>query len=113
MCTRRFTDLPFLVTLREREDGTYAGDAFLRSSDLGATDENAEWRTVVLDERSGEPAVPNGTIGDRWGEQGKGSWNLDLEGIEPVLTLLGRHDEAVEVTLPRFDGGETEVQVSR
>ncbi len=105
---RRFTDLPFLVTLREREDGTYGGDALLRSSDLGADDENAEWKTVVLDARSGEPAVPNGTIGDRWGEQGKGSWNLDLEGIEPALTLLGRHDEAVEVTLPRFDGGETE-----
>ena len=105
---RRFTDLPFLVTLREREDGTYVGDALLRASDLGADDENAEWKTVVLDARNGEPAVPNGTIGDRWGEQGKGSWNLDLEGIEPVLTLLGRHDETVEVTLPRFDGGETE-----
>ncbi len=82
--TRRFTDLPFLVTLREREDGTYAGDAFLRSSDLGATDENAEWRTVVLDERSGEPAVPNGTIGDRWGEQGKGSVAIALDWNRPA-----------------------------
>ena len=91
---RRFTDMPFLVTLREREDGSYAGDALLRSADLGGEEENAEWRTVVLDARDGDPAVPNGTIGDRWGERGEGSWNLDLEGIEPLLTLLGRHDEA-------------------
>jgi len=105
---RRFTDMPFLVTLREREDGTYAGDALLRSADLGGTEENAEWRTVVLDARDGEPAVPNGTIGDRWGERGEGRWNLDLEGIEPALTLLGRHEKTVEVTLPRFDGGESE-----
>jgi nitrate reductase / nitrite oxidoreductase, alpha subunit len=105
---RRFTDLPVLVTLREREDGEVVPDAFLRAGDLGDAGEHADWRTVVLDERSGDPAVPNGSIGDRWGEEGAGRWNLDLDGLEPALSLLGRHDEAAEVLLPRFDGGETE-----
>jgi nitrate reductase / nitrite oxidoreductase, alpha subunit len=105
---RRFTDLPCLVTLREREDGSLVPDAFLRAGDLGESGEHAAWRTVVLDERSGEYAVPNGTIGDRWGAEGAGRWNLDLGELRPALTLLGRHDETAEILLPRFDGGETE-----
>ncbi len=105
---RRFTDLPFLVTLRARPDGTHAGDRFLHAADLGDTSEHAEWKTVVWDEAADAPAVPNGSIGDRWGEQGTGRWNLELGDIAPALSLLGRHEELVEVALPRFDGGETE-----
>ena len=44
---RRYTDMPMLVALDEREDGSYAAGAFLRASDLGETGENAEWKTVV------------------------------------------------------------------
>ncbi len=105
---RRFTDLPFLVTLSERQDGTHAPGAMLRASDLGDGEENDEWRPMVLDAASGKPVAPNGTIGDRWGDRGEGRWNLDLGGVDPQLTLLGAHDETVEVTLPRFDGGGTE-----
>jgi nitrate reductase alpha subunit len=105
---RRYTDLPMLVTLRERDDGTRVADRFLRASDLGHGEENADWKTVVLDASRGEPVVPNGSIGHRWGEQNAGAWNLDLGEVDPVLTLLGNHDELVEVTLPRFEGGATE-----
>jgi nitrate reductase alpha subunit len=105
---RRFTDLPHLVTLREHEDGGFAPDAFLRASDLGSEDENAEWMTVVVDEETGEPVAPNGSVGHRWGDAGRGRWNLDLENVGPALTLYGHHDQAVEVTMPRFDDGETE-----
>lgn len=101
------TDLPFLVSLRER-DGAYAADRFLRASDLGETSEHAEWKTVVLDEATGAPAVPNGSLGFRWGEEGEGRWNLELGDIEPRLSMLGAHDELVEVDLARFDVGETE-----
>lgn len=60
---------------------------------------------VVLDEATGEPAVPSGSAGHRHGEPGR--WNLRLEGIEPALSLLDRADERVAVDLPRFDvGGE-------
>ena len=34
--------------------------------------------------------------------------NLDLQGADPLLTVYGRHDEAVPVDLPRFDAGRTE-----
>ncbi len=105
---RRYTDMPMLVTLEERPDGTWGAGRFLRASDLGEESENAEWKTVVYDRARGEAVVPSGSIGYRWGEEGAGRWNLNLDDVDPALTLLGDHDRAVEVLLPRFDGGETE-----
>ncbi len=105
---RRYTDMPMLVSLDQRPDGTWAAGRFLRASDLGEEGENAEWKTVVWDATRGEAVVPSGSIGFRWGEQGAGRWNLDLGQVDPALTLHGIGEEAVEVTLPRFDGGETE-----
>ncbi len=101
---RRFTDLPHLVTLDEHPDGegSVAG-RFLRASDLGDTGEHAEWRTVVVDEASGAAVVPNGGIGDRWGAEGAGRWNLELGDTTPALSLLGRHEQLVELRLPCFD----------
>ncbi|MGW3446574.1 nitrate reductase subunit alpha [Streptomyces sp. NPDC001076] len=105
---KKFTDLPFLVTLTER-DGAYVPDKFLRATDLGRRGEGAEWKTVVLDAASGRAVVPNGSLGFRWTDTGKGRWNLELDAIEPQLTLYGSEVAAgVEVLLPRFDtdGGE-------
>jgi nitrate reductase / nitrite oxidoreductase, alpha subunit len=105
---RRFTDMPLLVTLREREDG-FVPDRLLRASDLdgaGGEREHADWKPVVLDANTGAPAVPNGSVGHRYGEAGR--WNLRLDGIEPVLTLLDRAEQRVAVDLPRFDTGEGE-----
>ncbi|MGW4894824.1 nitrate reductase subunit alpha [Kitasatospora sp. NPDC004240] len=103
---RRFTDLPFLVTLADR-DGALVPDKFLRAADLDGTgggEEAPEWKLVVLDEVTGRPAVPNGSLGFRWTESGRGRWNLDLQDLRPRLSL---HEEAgaapVEVLLPRFD----------
>ncbi|HJS95273.1 MAG TPA: nitrate reductase subunit alpha [Solirubrobacteraceae bacterium] len=104
---RRFTDLPLLVTLREREDA-YVPDRFLRASDLGLGMENAEWKTVVLDERTGEPAVPGGAVGHRYGASDEGRWNLRLDGLEPALTVLDHAEYRVPVDLPRFDVGDGE-----
>ena len=100
---RRFTDLPLLVTLRKRGDG-FVPDRFLRASDLDlAGEEHPEWKTVVLDERTGEPVVPNGAVGHRHQTE-EGRWNLRLDGVEPALSLLGRDGvEHVAVDLPRFD----------
>jgi nitrate reductase alpha subunit len=106
---RRFTDMPLLVTLRERDGGGYVPDRLLRASDLpdsGGEPENAEWKPVVLDAATGAPAVPNGSVGHRYGEPGR--WNLRLDGIEPELTLFERATERVAVDTPRFDAGEGE-----
>jgi nitrate reductase alpha subunit len=105
---RTYTDLPFLVSLRERGGG-FVPDHFLTAADLGDAEDGAEWKTVVLDETTGEPAVPNGSLGFRWTEQGVGRWNLRLEGIRPALSLHGRPgSEALSVDLPRFDIGDGE-----
>jgi nitrate reductase alpha subunit len=103
---RSFTDLPLLVTLRE-QDGAYVPGRFLRASDLDTGEEHAEWKTVVLDEQTGWPTVPNGSSGHRY-QSDAGRWNLRLEGCEPALTMLGQKAaDAVEVVLPRFDGAGT------
>ncbi|MFI0720397.1 nitrate reductase subunit alpha [Streptomyces sp. NPDC021224] len=103
---RRYTDLPFLVTLAERE-GAYVPDKFVRAADLGgdeAGQDAAQWKTAVWDTASGVPTVPDGSVGFRWAESGQGRWNLDLGDIRPALTLLGTAGwEPAEVALPRFD----------
>ena len=53
----------------------YVPDRLLRASDLAGThaeQEHAEWKTVVLDERTGEPAVPNGSVGHRYAPSRRG-----------------------------------------
>ncbi|MGH8988900.1 MAG: molybdopterin-dependent oxidoreductase, partial [Acidimicrobiales bacterium] len=103
---RTYTDLPFLVTLKERGDA-YVPDHFLTAADLAGAEDAAEWKTVVFDEETGKPAVPNGSIGFRWNESGKGKWNLELGEIHPALSCHGSPGaEGVRVDLPRFDLGE-------
>lgn len=103
---RRYTDAPYLVTLEPHGEGLVPGK-FLTASDLGgepATAPRAEFKTVLLDQ-SGAPVVPNGSLGHRFTPEDEGSWNLDLAGITPPLSLADLADtsESVEVLLPRFD----------
>jgi nitrate reductase alpha subunit len=97
---KRYTDLPFLVSLTER-DGAYVPGRFLTATDLGDDGEAADWKTVLIDARTGEPVVPNGSVGFRYGPAGEGRWNLDLGAVDPLLTTHG--DGAVEVMLPQDD----------
>jgi nitrate reductase alpha subunit len=114
---RTYSDLPFLVRLEPPEEGYAAtsGGAgaaplvpgkFLTAADLAESgavvpDEEA-WKTVLLDVTTGEPVVPNGSMGFRYADSGKGRWNLDLEGVTPALTMAGDVAEPVEVLLPAF-----------
>ncbi|MEA5154160.1 nitrate reductase subunit alpha [Raineyella sp.] len=106
---KKYTDAPYLVALAEHTapDGTraYVPGKFLTAEDLPghAAEENAAFRTVMLD-RAGTPQVPNGSLGHRFGESGKGRWNLDLGDLDPALSVLetGAY-EPVELLLPRFD----------
>jgi nitrate reductase alpha subunit len=70
---QRFTDLPFVVTLKKTGE-RYVSDRFLRASDLHLEVQNADWKTVVYDSVKQAFVVPNGSIGFRWGETDH--WNL-------------------------------------
>ena len=105
---RKYTDMPMLVRLAFK-DGRLVPDRFLRASDLaGALGEvnNPEWKTLAIDERTGAVVCPQGSIGFRWGEQGK--WNLEERAggadTRLALTLKGREDEIVCVAFPYFGG---------
>jgi len=109
---KRYTDLPFLVTLEQRGEGAepvFAPGKFLTAADLGGDEalaENAAFKTVLLDASTGSPVVPGGSLGHRYGEAGAGKWNLDLAGVDPLLTALGGDGSPVVVQLPRFDTSE-------
>src|SRR5512141_1549458 len=109
---RKYSDLPMLVRLVPQE-GAYVPERLLRAAEfdqaLGETN-NPDWKTVALDEVTGEVVVPNGSIGFRWGEDGK--WNLeekDGAGRETTLRLglKGVHDEVAAVRFPYFGGAAT------
>ncbi len=103
---KRFTDLPFLVELQER-DGAFVPGKFVTAADIGletaAAPDDRHWQPVLMDARTGAPAAPNGTLADRWAPAGEGRWNLDLGGIDPLLTLYSDGAQSAEVLLPRFD----------
>ena len=111
--TKQFTDLPHLVCLEPSPDGSYRPGKFLVEGDLGGTSENAMWKPALIDAGTGEVRIPHGSIGDRFGEEGMGKWNLELGDIDPALSMYRDHQggtrEAVEVELPRFDAADGKV----
>lgn len=119
---KQYTDMPMLVRLRE-QDGTLVPDHFLRASHLDGSlgeSRHAEWKTLLIDDASGEVTAPNGSIGFRWtpGDDTAGRWNLELRDsqdgktIDPRLSLLGHEDTVAEVGFPYF-GGEHDALLRR
>ena len=90
---KRYTDLPFLLTLTPRGDG-YVPGKFLTAADLGDLEEGAEFKTVLVDSATGEPHVPNGSLGFRFGEAGEGQVEPRPRGrrpaADPVMTAPTR-----------------------
>ena len=117
--TRAYTDLPFLVTLDPVATGADGAVIFRPGKNLVAGDfendqsgsENAMFKPALWDAATNAPAIPNGTLGHRFGDEGLGKWNLDLGDLRPELTLLG--DEAVEIELPIFDSPDGSAQTVR
>ncbi|MDR2875236.1 MAG: nitrate reductase subunit alpha [Methylobacillus sp.] len=109
---RKYTDLPMQVMLRKHGDA-WVSDRFLRASDFdGALGEgnNPEWKTIVFDEKSQSFIVPNGSIGFRWGEEGR--WNLlpknaaNQQEIQAELSCIAHRDDVVSVGFPHFNPDE-------
>ena len=94
---KRFTDLPFLLFLDEEErDGeTVLPGRCVRFGSVGGN--NPEWKFVIHDRTRKGPAVPNGSIGSRYGEEG--TWNLEMRDcydradLDPVLSYADLGDE--------------------
>ncbi|PJB73004.1 MAG: nitrate reductase subunit alpha [Alphaproteobacteria bacterium CG_4_9_14_3_um_filter_47_13] len=105
---RTYTDMPFLVML-DKKDGHYVPGRMLRASDLDkdmGEKNNPEWKTVAFDENTGQPFAPLGSIGYRWGEDGK--WNIAPGKEKLQKTLLGSEDKVVSVAFPYFGGNTHE-----
>jgi len=105
----QYTDLPFLVTLVDGPGGTTVPGKFLTAADLGGAEAaapDAAFKTVLLDQDSGLPNVPNGSLGFRYNDDDAGKWNLDLQGVRPALSLADAASwarEASTVDLPVFE----------
>jgi nitrate reductase alpha subunit len=110
---RRYTDMSFLVRLVERH-GRLVPERLLRASELnGALGEtnNPDWKTVAIDEKTGELIAPLGSVGYRWGETAK--WNLEEKdghgrSTSLKLSLAGEGAEIAAVDFPYFGGRATE-----
>jgi len=104
---KQYTDLGMLITLVDHPDGHgLVPGKFLTAADLPATAEvsDAAFKTVVWDDATSGPAVPNGSMGYRYSEDGAGLWNLDLGEIRPALTLIEQADaQKVQISLPCFE----------
>ncbi|MXW48039.1 MAG: nitrate reductase subunit alpha [Gammaproteobacteria bacterium] len=106
---RRYTDMPMLVRLVEK-DGNLIPERLVRASDFVDSmgeENNPDWKSIAIDENSGNLVVPLGSVGFRWGEKGK--WNLetkDSSGSEVQLRLSNieqsARDDVVEVGFPYF-----------
>ena len=105
---KQYTDMPMLVRLTKKGE-TYVADRLLRAADFAdamGQSNNPDWKTVAIDSKTGAVVVPQGSVGFRWGEQGK--WNLeprDAAGRDVDLQLTmadGNATRTVDVGFPYF-----------
>lgn len=133
---RKYSDMPMLVRL-DRKGGSYIPGRQLRASDLAdnlGQNSHPDWKTVAIDENSGDLVVPNGSIGFRWTDEGSkatvkepgtdtgvthvedmetGRWNLEQRAgnrdvqLKLSLILDEDRDDVVGVDFPWFGGAAT------
>lgn len=105
---KHFADAPFLIELEE-SGGYYRAGRFLRANRINRyrNEEKGEWKFLVFDKLTDELRMPLGSIGHRWQEK-KGQWNLGMKdgsdgnAIEPMLTLLNKHEAVLRVSFTEF-----------
>ena len=96
----------------------YVSDRCLNASDFAdklGENNNPDWKTIVYDEKTKAYVVPNGSVGFRWGEEGR--WNLlpknaaNQQDIIAELTCINSKDAVVSVVFPHFTPDEDELLV--
>ncbi|SJN43631.1 Respiratory nitrate reductase alpha chain [Luteococcus japonicus LSP_Lj1] len=104
---KKYTDLSMLVRLEEHPEGHgLTASKFLVASDLPehASQSDAAFKTVMWDAASGRPVVPKGSMGFRHNAEDEGKWNLNLDGIDPALSVKDVEGaQGVEIALPCFE----------
>lgn len=110
--TKKYTNLPFLVTLRKDDKERYIPGRFLRASDVTGyeDEEHAEWKCLMMDARSGNVRMPGGSVGFRWEKKRRGRWNLKSQDagsgqeFDPLLTFLDVEHEEVRALFADYTG---------
>jgi nitrate reductase alpha subunit len=112
---RRYTDMPLLVKLVQR-DGRLVPDRFVRASDFDgnlAQANNPEWKTVGVDSITDRVVAPNGSVGFRWNQKAGedlGKWNIEQRDgasgadVQLRLSLIDHRDDVASVAFPYFGG---------
>lgn len=105
---KQYTDSPYLVEL-EKSGDHYKPGRLLRANRVSKyrDAENGDWKFLNIDEKTGEPVMPKGSMGHRWDTK-QSKWNMKAEdGIDdkpydPVLSFLNRNDATVQVEFTEF-----------
>lgn len=105
---KRYTDSPMLVHLDKNGD-IYSAGRMVRANEISKWKdiENGDWKFLAIDDINGEYVVPKGSMGYRWDKSG-GKWNMKYEcgetelKYDPVLTLLNKKDEVLQVEFTEF-----------
>jgi nitrate reductase / nitrite oxidoreductase, alpha subunit len=110
---RKYTDMPMLVRL-VKKDGNYVPERLIRASDIARNmgeKNNPEWKTLAIDANTKNIVTPQGSVGFRWGEDGK--WNLEEKNgkgeevkLQLSLILDDDHDAIADVAFPYFGNRE-------
>ncbi len=110
---RKYTDMPMLVRL-VKKDGHYVPERLIRASDIARNmgeKNNPEWKTLAIDANTKNIVTPQGSVGFRWGEDGR--WNLEEKNgkgeevkLQLSLILDDDHDTIAEVAFPYFGNRE-------
>lgn len=104
----KFTDSPFLVELEKAGDA-YTPGKLLRANRIEKfkSAENGDWKFLNIDKETGRLVCPRGSVGHRWDSK-DGNWStLPIDGednsdYDPLLTLLGLHDEVSMVEFVEY-----------
>ena len=110
---RENSDLPNLVQL-DNVNGKIVPGRYLRAADLDNNMNelnNPEWKTLAIDETTGDIVVPKGSIGFRWGQDG--SWNIESKDsrnhdVKLQLTFIDNKDAVEAVAFPYFASDDLE-----
>ncbi|GBD88281.1 respiratory nitrate reductase 1 alpha chain [bacterium BMS3Abin03] len=105
---KKYTDSPYLVELVKDKDN-YKPGKLVRANIISKYKdvENGDWKFLNIDEKTGDLAMPKGSVGHRWDKKG-GNWNLKLEDAEdnsiynPVLSLIDNNDDVLQVEFTEF-----------